>query len=98
VATGLATVDDVAFSPDGKSLAYWGSDSQGAGGGRIYVQSVDGGEPTPITDPGAGNDADPVFSPDGSNIVFRRVGTDAAAARSPTSTWSTRTVPVSRPP
>jgi Tol biopolymer transport system component len=39
---------------------------------------VDGGEPTPITDPGAGNDADPVFSPDGSNIVFRRVGTDAA--------------------
>jgi len=78
VNTGLATVDDVAFSPDGKSLTYWGTNSQGAGGGGIYVQSVAGGEPTQITDPGAGSDADPVFSPDGSHIVFRRVGTDEA--------------------
>ena len=79
VSTGLATIDDVAFSPDGKSLAYWGSGSQGAGGGRIYVQGTAGGAPVPITDPGTGNDADPVFSPDGSHIVFRRAaGTDAA--------------------
>ncbi|HYN71426.1 MAG TPA: protein kinase [Nakamurella sp.] len=77
VITGLATVDDVAYSPDGKSLTYWGSDSQGAGGGRIYVQPVAGGAATPITDPGAGNDADPVFSPDGSQIAFRRIDTDA---------------------
>jgi len=78
VNTGLATVDDVAFSPDGKSITYWGSNSQGVGGGGIYVQSVAGGAPTQITDPAAGSDADPVFSPDGTHIAFRRVGTDAA--------------------
>lgn len=54
----------------------------GATGGTIYVQSMEGGAPVPITDPGQGNDADPVFSPDGSQIAFRRVTTDRGSVAS----------------
>ena len=71
--TGLQIVDDLSFSPDGTRLVYWGSSSPTAGDGRLYVQAVDGrSAPVAITAPGS-HDADCDFSPDGKQVVFRRV-------------------------
>ncbi len=78
--TGLAGFDDPTYSPDGKTLAFWGSQDQGAGGGVLYVQPANGsGPPKQITTPGArANDVDPVWSPDGKFIYFRRATEDAS--------------------
>ncbi|MET3806263.1 serine/threonine protein kinase [Nakamurella sp. UYEF19] len=73
ISDGLYPGDDLAFAPDGKSIVYWGSTSATANDGRLYTQTTDGvGQPTPITDEGS-HDADPDYSPDGSQIVFRRL-------------------------
>ncbi len=70
---GIAHLDDLAYSPDGTTLLYWGSQNKDDNGGPLYLQSSDGkGLPKQITTPGGANDADAVFSPDGSTIVFRR--------------------------
>jgi Tol biopolymer transport system component len=70
---GIAHLDDLAYSPDGTTLLYWGSQNKDDNGGPLYLQSSDGkGLPKQITTPGGSNDADATFSPDGSTIVFRR--------------------------
>ncbi len=80
--TGIPYVYDVAFSPDGKSLVYWGSQTP-ASGGTLYFQAADGSTPPKqITSPGDAGDADPVFAPDGKTIVFRRAN---SSGFSPTS-------------
>jgi len=71
--TGFAVVNDVAYSRDGATLTYWAADSAGTGGGSIYTQPAEGGQPpTKISDPGDATDSNPMFSPDATRIVFRR--------------------------
>ena len=65
--------DDPALAPDGVSLAYWASDEEGRGGGALYVLPIDGsGIERRLTDPGTAKDADPAWSPDGSQLAFTR--------------------------
>ncbi len=71
--------DDVAFSPDGRSVTYWAYDDAASGGGAIYTQAVDGDTPGFMITSGAGTDADPVYSPDGSEIAFRRATPEGRA-------------------
>ena len=58
---------DVAFSPDGGSIAYA---SDRSGNFDIWVQSMDGGEAKQITNSSA-SERQPAWSPDGRRIVFR---------------------------
>jgi Tol biopolymer transport system component len=68
---GVPFVDDVSFSPDGTRIVYWGQDTAGVGDGHVYSLPADGsGGPVQLTDV-AGN-ADAVWSPDGTQIAFRR--------------------------
>ncbi len=62
---------DPAISPDGKQVAFaWDG---GAGDNYdIYVQSIDGGTPLPLTKNAAADHA-PAWSPDGQRIAFVRV-------------------------
>ncbi len=78
--TGLATVGDVSYSPDGTTLTYRGTDGFGATTSAIYTQPADGGAPpTKVTD-GTAVDTGPMFSPDGSRIVFSRADPDAGGS------------------
>jgi Tol biopolymer transport system component len=54
------------FSPDGKWIAYWVGEAEGAC--RIYVIPAEGGEPRQIAPDFAG--AYPVWSPDGRSLLF----------------------------
>jgi len=68
---GLPLFDDLAFSPDGTAVVYWGSAEAGAGDGPLYQLATDGSTPAVlITDPSM-RGADAIFSPDGSRIAFR---------------------------
>jgi len=78
--TGFSLVDDVAYAPDGTKVAFWASDTPGAGG-SIYIQPIHGGAPVRVTDGTTGTDADPMFSPDGTHIVFRRLRPDGKSSR-----------------
>jgi len=72
---GNPRVDDPAFSPDGKTLAFFAEPNGPWDGGALYTVPVAGGEPTRLFDDPpmmAGQDADPVYSPDGRYIAFRR--------------------------
>jgi len=79
----LARIDDLSFSPDGRLVTYWGSENPKSGSGALYVRSADGrNEPRAITDPTAGTDADPIFSPDSRRIAFARRTLTADKSRS----------------
>lgn len=82
--TGLPAFDDPTYSPDGSTLAYWGSQTQGSNSGALYVQPVNGSAaPKQITSPGTkANDVDPVWSIDGKSIYFRRATGDASGGSS----------------
>jgi Tol biopolymer transport system component len=70
--TGLASVTDVSYSPDGTTLTYRGTGGVGDTTSAIYRQPADGSAaPTRLTD-GTAADGGPMFSPDGERIVFTR--------------------------
>ena len=97
---GIPRFDDLSFSPDGKYLVYWGSQSKNGDGGPLFLQPADGsGLPRQITIPGGANDADPVFSPDGTTIYFRRATTSSSQIISVhTDERAWRRCPTARPP
>lgn len=82
--TGLKTFDDPTYSPDGKTLVFWGTQDEDAQGGALYVQPANGsGTPKQITTPGAkANDTDPIWSVDGTSIIFRRATEDGGGGQS----------------
>ena len=77
LSAGVARMDDVSFSPDGSRVVYWGADDAQSGDGQLYSVAADGsGSPRQLTTT-AGN-ADAVFSPDGTQIAFRRTAPGGA--------------------
>ena len=58
-----------ALSPDGHMLTFIRGPSTFVGPGDVYIKFLAGGEPLPLTNDGQGKQ-DPVFSPDGSRIVY----------------------------
>jgi hypothetical protein len=80
-----AELRDLAFSADGRLLAYVREDATGGG---VHVVAVAGGEPHAVTD--SGDDATPIFVSDGELLFTRasdrlprmfRVGVDGAGLR-----------------
>ncbi|HST85563.1 MAG TPA: Hsp70 family protein [Kineosporiaceae bacterium] len=69
---GQDRVDDPAFSPDGKSVAYQAGPDSSFDGGSIFTLPINGDTPRQLTKVSAGTDADPTWSPDGTRIAFRR--------------------------
>ena len=64
---------DPVISPDGRRVAYWSTRKKGRAGGAIYTLAMDGSSgPRRLTPDLAGRDADPAWSPDGTQLAFRR--------------------------
>jgi hypothetical protein len=71
---GSKRFDDVTISPDGQTVLYWASESSSGDGGSLYTLPLVGtGAPKKITSGAKGLDGDPSWSPDGSQIAFRRL-------------------------
>ena len=70
-------LDDPTFTPDGQSVTYWASEPTDLNGGTLMMAPVDGSSGPKVFLPGKpGQDADPAWSPDGSQLTFRRRGKD----------------------
>lgn len=72
--------NDLAFSPDGKELAFsWqGENNNDLGISHIYVQLLGAGSPLQVTQAKT-NDQSPAWSPDGRYIAFSRQGPNEEA-------------------
>jgi Tol biopolymer transport system component len=70
---GAKIIGDAALSPDGQTVIYWASSSPNADGGAFYTVPIMGtGAPKQLSKIVDGVDSDPAWSPDGSQIAFRR--------------------------
>jgi len=67
---GVTSLSDLTFSHDGTRLVYWGT-TDGSGDGQLYSLPLDGSAGAQQLTEEGGN-ADTVFSPDGTQIAFRR--------------------------
>jgi TolB protein len=75
---GQPVVDDLSFAPDGSHVVFWAGPGGGTiDGGAIYTMAADGSAP-PVKITDGQHDADPVWSPDGTEIVFRHYVDDGA--------------------
>ena len=71
---GAKRFGDVTISPDGQTVLYWANESSTGDGGSLYTLPLIGtGAPKKITSQASGLDGDPSWSPDGSQIAFRRL-------------------------
>ncbi len=75
--TGVPYVDDPTFSRDGTRIAFWGTEERTDDGYLYVVPADDSGSAQRLTED-AGN-ADPVFSPDDSEIAFRHRNADGTS-------------------
>ena len=60
------------WSPDGRSIAFFALDPNGKA--AIFTVPQDGGTPQRLLPDEAANQTDPNWSPDGSKVIFSRVG------------------------
>lgn len=72
ITTGEFNNGKPAFSPDGKFILYVGSSEETRGYSNIFVMPTNGGNSLPITEKANPSGDMPVFTADGSQIVFSR--------------------------
>ncbi|MGB7068430.1 MAG: winged helix-turn-helix domain-containing protein [Pyrinomonadaceae bacterium] len=70
--TGEFSAGKPAFSPDGKLILYVGSSRETLGYGDIFIMSASGGGSVRITEKASPSGDVPVFTADGSHVVFSR--------------------------
>ena len=67
---GKKVIGDFGLSPDGQTVLYWASDTPGHGGSLYTLPLIGTGDPKRLTS--SDLDDDPSWSPDASQIAFRR--------------------------